>query len=795
MPPVLRSLLKTPRFTFSAIFALALGIGATAAIFSIVDRIVIHQFPDIEDSDRVVWLFEHAGKVDMNRDSIEAANFADWRAETRSFEALGGVTITELTLTGGDGDPERVPGQAVTGDWFEVMGTRPYLGRLLVAGDGEPGPEPVAVVTYELWQRRFAGDPGLVGKKVEIDDRATLIVGVLPPGYAFPNHPGLVVPIHMTAAQWADREHGAFAALARLAPGVSVEAAQAELDVVMRRLAAAHPETNRELGVTPVPLRDVFDARGAAFMLLGACGLLLLIGCANVVNLLLARGVARRRELAVRHALGASRPRLVGHLFGEALVLAIAGAALGLLIAKALLDVLLAALPSGDAPLLIQDIRKTTINLDVIAFAAALACVTTLLVGLAPALRGSRIDLTQALKDGEAGAGAGRPRRRMMGALVTIEIALAMALTAGASVLIHSFAALQARPPGFVADGVYTLSLPLGGRHTDAAGRARFVDQVIARLAALPGADGVSATTVIPSTGGQVGEITVAGRPPPERQDRPMVHFSEVTDGFFHALRLPVTRGRALARADRDDRVVVISQSIALRLFPDEDPIGRYVRLEEDDRDREIVGVAQDVPHLNPRAISIGTVYLPYDGRDPDVVLLMRAHDPIAFAGLARAAVRELDPRQVVDRPNLLETVLAQRQARTSVIVWIASVTSLFALLLAALGVYGLVSYSASQRTREIGIRVALGARTGAVLKTIVLQGLVLATAGIALGLLLSLPITRAARALIYVPTAPRTALLLALVAAVLGAVAVVARLLPARRAARVDPMLALRHE
>jgi predicted permease len=795
MRTALRSLLKTPRFTFSAVFALALGIGATAAIFSIVDRIVIHQFPDIEDSHRVVWMFEHAGKVDLNRDAVEAANFADWRAEARSLEALGGITMVELTLTGADGDPERVPSQAVTADWFKVMGTRPYLGRLLVAADGEPGAGPVAVITHELWQRRFAGDRGLIGKQIEIGFKATLIVGVLPPGYAFPNSPGLVVPLQLTAAEWADREQGAFAALARLEPGVSVEQAQAELDVIMRRLAAAHPATNRELRVTPVPLRDVFNVRGAAFMLLGACGLLLLIGCANVVNLLLARGVARRRELAVRLALGASRTRLVGHLFGEAFVLAIAGAALGLLLAQGLLDVLLAALPSVDAPLLIQEIRKTTVNLEVVVFAAALACVTTVLVGLAPALRGSRIDLTQALRDGEAGAGTGRPRRRMMGALVAIEIALAMGLTAGAAVLIHSFAALQARPPGFVVDGVYTLSLPLGGRHPDAADRGRFVDQVTARLAALPGADGVAAATVIPSTGGGVGEITVAGRPPPERQDRPMVHFNEVTDGFFHALRLPVTRGRALARADRDGKVVVISESIALRLFPDEDPIGRYVRLEGDDRDREIVGVAQNVSHLNPRAKSIGTVYLPYDGREPNLVLLMRAHDPIAFAGLARAAVRELDPRQVVDRPNLLETVLAQRHARTRVIIWIATATSLFALILAALGVYGLVSYSASQRTREIGIRIALGARTVAVLKTIMGQGLVLATAGIVLGLLLSLPIARAARALIYVPEAPRTALLLAIVAAVLGTVTVVASLLPARRAARVDPMIALRNE
>jgi putative ABC transport system permease protein len=274
-----------------------------------------------------------------------------------------------------------------------------------------------------------------------------------------------------------------------------------------------------------------------------------------------------------------------------------------------------------------------------------------------------------------------------------------------------------------------------------------------------------------------------------------MAHFAEVSGGFFHALKLPVTRGRAITAADRDAKVVMISESIAQRLFADEDPLGHHVRVEGEAHDREIIGVAANVPHPDTRAKSIGTVYLPYEGTEPDVVLIMRAHDPIAFAGLARAAVRELDPRQVVDRPGLLATVLAQRYGGTRVLIWIATATSIFALILAALGVYGLVSYSASQRTREIGIRIALGARTGAVLTTIMRQALVLTAIGIVLGVLLALPITGAARALIYVPDPPSTALPLAVVAAVLGTVTLVASLLPARRAARVDPMIALRNE
>src|SRR5262252_1035084 len=453
-----RTLRKSPGFASAAILTLALGIGANAAMFSIVDRLVIHQFPEIDQPDRVMWLFANRGKLDLDEDVVTAADFHDWRAQARTFEAFTPLYAMDASLTGG-GQPERLMAMAVSRDFFRVFGTKPRLGRIFSPEEETPESSPVTLLGDGFWKRRFGADPQIVGKKVVINGNSMTVIGVMPP-FMFPRQADVFFPTPMSAAQWQDRKNPAFAALGRIRSDSTREAAQAELDVISRRLQAQYPDTNKDLRVHAVPLPEVFNMRAPLYVLLAGVGFVLLIACANVANLQLARGISRQREIAVRQAMGAGRARLVQQLLAETLLVALCGAAVGVVLAIVGVDLLRGSMPERFTERIPQ-LRDLAVNGDVLAFTLVLAVVVTVVSGMVPALRSSRVDLTSSLKEGAPGAGMGRRRQRLAGALVTGQVMLAMVLLAGSGVTLRSFVALVNTPLGYRADGLFTLHIPL----------------------------------------------------------------------------------------------------------------------------------------------------------------------------------------------------------------------------------------------------------------------------------------------------------------------------------------------
>jgi putative ABC transport system permease protein len=788
----LRALRKSPVFLLAATLTLALGIGANAAIFTMADVLVFHAFGHIDPPERVLWIFENAGKVDMMRDTVEAANFADWRAQTRTID-LAALRPADHTLTG-SGAPERMRSVAVSADYFRVLGTPLLQGRAFLPADEQPGTAPIAILGEHLWRRRFASDPQLVGRTIELDGRPTTVVGVAP-DLVIPRRFEVYVPLQLSAADWKDRKAGAFAALARLRDGTTLTAAQAEIDVVARRLADQYRDTNKDLRVSLVPLPEVFDLRAPAYVLLAGVAFVLLIACANVANLQLARGLARNRELAVRQAVGASRGALLRLLTIEALVVALAGAGLGLALSRLAWMGILAAIPASVLERMPQ-LADAGMNRYVLGFALLLAGAATLLTGLLPGLRSSRIDLSHALKEGAPGAGSGRRRRRAASGLVVAQVALALVLAVGASVSLRSFLVQRARPLGFRADGVFTMTLPLASRYPDAAARRRLVAQLLPRLRALPGVADAAVTTAVPMGAFGSWSFSVVGRDTP-REQVPWGYLRAVTPELLGSFAIPLRRGRGIESGDIDEGpgVVLISDSIARRVFPGQDPIGQRIVI-EDQKPREIVGVVGDTADPRPRSHSVGDLYVPYaQDSDDEIAVVLEAAEgqsPLALGPPAQAVVRELDPLQVIERPLTIDRVVSEVRAAPRLIVIITFALAALALALAAIGIYGVVAYAVGQRRREIGIRVALGASGSAVLRTVLGRTAVLAGIGLLLGLALSLAVVRGLSQ-VFVLQESGVALPVALVALITCAIVALASWLPARRALETDPLVALR--
>jgi predicted permease len=787
-----RTLRRSPGFFAAATLTLALAIGANATIFSLADALVFHAFTSLDQPDRVLWLFESVGKQDFESDTVEAANFADWRAQTRTLE-LAALQPADHTLTGG-GAPERLSSLAVTAEYFAVLGARPRLGRAFLPAELSPGAPPTAILGEGVWRRRFGADPQVVGRAVEIDGRPTTIVGVFA-DLVVPGRFELFVPMVLSTTEWRDRKRGAFAALARLRPGVDLKAAQAELDLVAGRLEQRYPAEDRALRVHLVTIPDVFNLRPPMFALLIGVGFVLLIACANVAHLTLARGLSRRRELAVRQAVGASRLGLCRLLVMEAALVALGGALLGISLARLGWAGILGALPPSLMGRLPQ-LADAGINRRVLGFALLLAIVSTLLSGVLPALRSSSLDLGSALKDGSAGSGIDRRRHRLAALLLVAQVALALVLAAGAGVAMRSFLVQMGRPLGFRSDGLFTLRLPLRARHPDAAGRAQFVDRLLARLGNLPGVSAAAASSRLPMAGVGNWSFRVVGRET-RREEQPTGHLRAVSPGFFATLAIPLRRGRAPAREDQagEPGVVAISESIARRLFAGSDAVGQRVEIDGQPA-REIVGVVGDVVETRVRGRALGDLYVPYaqDAR-PVVEVALRlgaGGDPAGLAQAAQAAVRELDPLQVIERPLTMERVVSEERAGPVLVVGITLAMALLALTLAAIGIYGVVSYSMGQRRRELGIRMALGAPRPALLRVVLARTLLWTAAGVLAGLALALLLVRGLAEAFYLEESP-IGLSVALVSTLVVAVAALASWLPARRALGVDPLIALR--
>ena len=797
----LRVLARSPGSSAVAIVALALGIGANTAIFSLVHAALLEPLP-YRDADGLVQVWEDASHYGFPHNTPSPANFLDWKAKNHVFEDMAASRADSFALTGTGGDPEMVVGRSVTGNTFALLGVRPVLGRGLTVEDDRPGGPAVAVIAHALWQRRFGGATDIVGKTVDVDGRPTTILGVMGRGFAFPfRDQELWVPIAFSTEMAQNRNAHFLQVIARLRPGVTLARAKSDLSAIAAQLERDHPDSNKQLGAAVVALRDevVGDVRPALFVLLAAVGCVLLIACVNVANLLLSRATLRTREMAVRLALGAGRGRIVRQLLTESVLLAAAGGALGLGVALWSFDLLRTLIPSGTAPT-----AGLALDWTVLAYTAAVSLVTGVAFGMAPALAATRHDLATELK--AAGSrGASPATGRLHGGLVVAEVALAFLLLAGSALMVQAFVHVRGLDPGFQAENLLTVRTVLPSpRYDEAARRNAFYDRVLERVAALPGVVSAGYTSFLPLTlrGGGI-SFAIENGPPPDGNQQQSANLRVISADYVRTMSIVLRAGRPLA-AHENQPVTLVNETFAHVYFGATDPLGRRIKQGSADSDEPwmtIVGVVGDVRQMGLENPTRAEMYVPYNQHTghiifspKDLAVKVAGGDAMAMADAVRRAVWEADPLEPVAdvRPmsKILDLELAGRSTQTRLLGAFAAL----ALVLASLGIYGVLAHTVAQRRREIGIRMALGAPPARVVHAVVGRGLLLALIGVAIGLGGALVALRALSSLLYGITATDP-LTYAAVAAFLTAISGLASYLPARQAARVDPMIALRAE
>ncbi len=799
----LRQLRRSPGFTVAALFTLALGIGATTAIFSVVNGVLLQPLP-FSQANRLVTVWLNNPRQGFEKDITSYPNFSDWRRQSRSFQQVVGVLTRDVNLTG-EGAPEEVREALVTEGFFAMLGVEPALGRGLRDEEHQTGRDRIVVLSHELWQRRFGGDPAVLGKTVRLNRNAHTVVGVMPRGVRFPQQAELWTPLAASPAFAEVREsRGALwlPVFGRLADGVSLAKAQAEMSAIARNLEKEYP-ANREMGILLEPLEETLlgEVRPALLVLLGAVGFVLLIACANVGNLLLARGAARRRELSVRAALGAGGARLRRQLLTESLLLGLGGGGAGLLLAHAGVRALLRASPEN-----LPRVEAVNVDATVLLFTLATALLAGLLVGLAPALHAARVAPGAVLREGGRGAAGGRLLGRLRPALVAGQFALALVLLVGAGLLIRSFDRLQRVDLGYEPRNVLSFRLSLPPQKYDGEDRVRaFYDELLPLLEALPGvesADAVSSFFLgrLP----QSSNITVEGRPePPVALKMLPVAYDAVTPGFFRTLRIPLLQGRSIEALDGSDatRVAVVNETFVRRFLPDERPLGRRFLFGDSAQGEDppwitIVGVVADARRSGVDREAHPSAYLPMaQYSSPQMNVMVRTlTDPLGLVEPVRAAVAAVDPEQPLADVRTLEQAVSRSVADRRFVMLLLGLFAGVALSLAAVGIYAVMAYVVGHRAREIGIRVALGARRQDVGRLVIGEGMKVVGFGLLLGLGGALVLTRLLRGLLY-QTSPLDPMTLLLGAAVLSSVALVANWLPASRAARMNPLQALRNE
>jgi putative ABC transport system permease protein len=796
----IRMLFKNRGFTKVALLALALGIGANTAIFSVVNSVLLRPLP-FSDPQRLIMIWEnYQQRGGPEREWASPADFRDFRDQAQSFEHVAALGGWGPTLTGQD-EPEDLQGGAVSNDTFAMLGVEPALGRSFKADEDQPGAERVVVLSHHLWERRFGADPSIVGKNLTLSGESFTVIGVMPPGLSFPilNNAEIwrtIGPL-LAANPGCDRGCVTLRVIAKLKEGVSIEAARAEMNTITGQIAERYPEDNKGVGATLVPLHEqlVGDVRPAMLVLLGAVGLVLLIACANVANLLLARAAVREKEVAIRAALGASRARLIRQHLTESLVLAVTGGALGLLIAFWMVDLLVSFAPKGTPRL-----GEVSIDPTVLAFTFGIAVLTGVAFGLAPALMASRTNFNSALKEGGRDSSATTRGARVRSALVVSEVALSLMLLIGAGLLIKSFVNLQHVDPGFNPNSVLRVDVTLPRtRYPERNQTAAFYKQLLEGVAALPGVQSAGAVSSLPlSGGGTDSNFAIEGQPPAEADHRPVAWYSSVTPGYFRALGIRLLSGREFTEADNADapKAVVISDTMARRYFPGGDPLGKRLVFGGGKDLREIVGVISDVKFFGLNLDARPSMYFP-QAQTPSrgMSLVVRTQgDPLALASAIRGQTSALDRDLAVSSVMTMEQLVSTSLSEPRVILLLLAAFASVAMLLSAIGVYGVVSYSVTHRSHEIGVRMALGARASDVLKLVVGQGMALVLGGLALGLAAAYALSRVMEAMLFGVSAT-DATTFAMTALLLAGVALGACFLPALRAMRVDPMIALRCE
>jgi predicted permease len=807
-----RMLLKNRGFTLIAVITLALGIGATTAIFSVVNGVLLRPL-EYHNPQQIVTLLNHG------RGPVSPANYLDFRANGQSFEQISAAEAWGGTLVSND-NPEEISGLRMGEGLFEMLGVQPFLGRALQPEDFQPGQDHVLVLSHKLWQRAFGGDPSIVGRQLLLSSENYTVVGVMPPQFHFP-------PFWSTRAEmWApldlraratSRGGNSLRVFARLRPGVSVTQAQAEMDAMNTQLAQAYPEANSGLNIRVDPLNEkvVGNVRPALLVLSGAVGFVLLIACANVACLLLARAATRQKETAVRAALGASRWRILRQLLTESMLLSLCGAAVGLLVAVWGVDLLRMLLAGNTSSFNVRLPRLNEIKVDSAAFVFTLgvSLLSSVLFGLAPALGASKPDLNQVLKESGRGTMGGRRRLREM--LVVAELALALVTLIGAGLLMNSFLKLQAVEPGFNPRNLLTMTTSLAGA-SQYVGPAReaYYSQLTEQLTALPGVESASAINHLPLAGDTWGTgLSIEGRPLPAPGQGIEAIFRVIRPDYFRTMGVSLHAGRDFNERDTSNApgVVILNETLARRHWPDDDPIGRRITL-DDPRDSSrtpqwltVVGVVKDVKQDSWIDAPSNEIYLAFQqsrgffastaGRYASMTIVIRTtNETKSLGATARATARAMDPSLPISNVVTMEQVIADALWQPRFNLQLIGLFAGAALVLAAIGLYGIMSYTVAQRTHEVGLRLALGAQRRDVISLILKQGVKLILPGVTIGLLASAALTRLMTNLLFGVSAT-DAKTFTVIAVVLVGVALLACFVPARRATKVDPMVALRYE
>lgn len=794
-------MLKDRGTTAVVVACLALGIGINATLFSVVDGVLIQPLPFLEP-DRLLILSETFESGGIRRSNVSYQNLRDWKAQATSFSNLVGATGRSLTLSDGT-EPERLAGAVVSWDLFPTLGVQPALGRNFGPDDDKPGAEPVIILGDAIWQRRYQGDRSLIGRTVSVNARSHTAVGVMPPGFAFPNNEKAWIALGPIADRDA-RDNRNLIAVGRLKAGADISVARAELASIAARLGTEYPLTNQGWGVLVRPLSEEFipqDVRLIVWTMMGAVTLVLLIACANVANLMLARASVRAREFSLRAALGAGRARIVRQLLTECIMLGVVAAPLGLAVAYIGVLLLDNAVPPDSIPYTVH----WEINGRAIAYTFAISALTGIIFGLAPAVQAGRLNMLESLRDGSRGSGTSGRKARLRSGLVIAEVALALVLLVGASLFVRSFMNLQGASPGFETAPLLTLRFYMAGEdYTDNDVKVRRVQDIVRRIEGLAGVNAAFASNFIAlDAGGGEGSAIVEGRTV-ARGEEPRIGFTAVTPHLYKTMGLPILKGRDFTDAEGISRspVAVINDTMAKRLWASDDPIGRRFRLGGTEPETAdwftVIGVAPDLrqDEVGDDDPPFPVAFVPYPyGATPNTGITVRAAvNPSGLTSAIRAEIRASDPALAIFSVRTMEDLrtLGFWQFRLFGVMF--GIFGAVALFLAAIGVYGVLSFAVSQRTQEIGVRVALGAQRRDVLQMVVRQGLTLAGCGVLLGLAGAFGVTRIVKTLLYNVT-PTDPVSFAGVALFLAGIALVASYLPARRATAVDPIVALRNE
>ncbi|HXD72238.1 MAG TPA: ABC transporter permease [Vicinamibacterales bacterium] len=797
----IRTLTQAPGFSLAAILILALGIGANSAIFSVVDAVLLRPLP-FANPERImrVWHTPPPEQFGGRRIfAVSAANYLDWQAQNHVFDYMSLVSGRALTMTG-SGAPEVVPAGVVDADFFNVLGMHAIAGRTFVRNDTDPSAPRTVILDEGLWRSRFAGDPGVVGQTVSFSGERRTVIGVVK-NVNFMEATRAWTPISWTPQQRAVRGNHNFSAIARLKPGVDVRQAQAELTTISDRLARQYPADDKGWGALVLPLHDdlVGNVRTPLFVLFGAVAFVLLIACANLANLFLAKGLARGRELAVRAALGASRARIAQQLLVETTLLALAGAAVGLVVARAAVAGLVSAVAQS-----LPRAGEIVIDSRALAFTAAIAMVTGIVAGMVPAWRLTMNGLNDTLKQGMGRGGSESGERRVRHFLVASEVAVAMLLLVGAGLLIRSLGELRAVEPGIDRHNVLTMLVATPrAKYPEALQQLAFFNRVLDRVQALPGVESAATIDNLPLEGGSMQPVAVEGQPAPPLAEQPEVGVRHIVGGYVSTVRMRLIAGRDLTRRDELNQppTVLVSESMARRFWPNGNPIGRHLTLGlMSNESREVVGIVSDVKLAgldssdSPAAVYVPQSVAPQQGGGVRRVVIRTTVPPTSVTNAVTAVVRDIDPEQPVLFVRTMDEVIGQSLAQQRFAMWLLTLFAGLALLLAAAGIYSVLSYTVRTRVREIGIRLALGATSHNVLRQIVVEGMVPALAGLAIGLIAAGALSRLLTTLVFGIT-PHDAVTFAAGAAVIVLVALLASVIPGHRATRIDPLQALRTE